>query len=69
MPVDISANTIPLDHIDAQYMERLLAEIVYAQKAWNAALTYMRKRYNTPDSEWQLNNIEAGFERVVNVEA
>jgi hypothetical protein len=67
--MDVQNQTIPLEPIDAQYMERLLAEIVYAQKAWTNALTYMRKRYNTPDSEWQLNNIETGFERVVNVQA
>lgn len=69
MPIDIKSTTIPLDPIDAQYLTQLNIEVIYAQKAYAMALAHMRKRYNTPDSEWQLNNIETGFERVVNVQA
>lgn len=57
-------SSIALDHADQRYLEQLMSEILYAQKAYQMALAYMRKKYNTPDSEWALNNIEAGFERI-----
>ena len=53
-----------LQPLDAAYLTQLNIEIVYAQKAYAMALNHIRKRYNTPESEWVLNNIEVGFQRI-----
>lgn len=56
--------TRALDPLDAAYLTQLNIEIVYAQKAYAMALNHIRKRYSTPESEWVLNNIEVGFQRI-----
>lgn len=59
---------IEINHPDQRYLEQLISEVLYAQKAYGMAVAYMRKKYEAPDSVWALNNIEAGFERVGNAE-
>lgn len=50
---------------DQAYLSALNTEVVYAQKAFLMALDHMRKVYGAPEGQWELRNIQTGFERTV----
>lgn len=55
---------ISLTELEQRYLEQLNLELLYTQKAYFGFVNHLRRQYDAPESEWALNNINVGFERV-----
>lgn len=62
-PIDPNA-PIELDENEQRYLEQLNAAVIYAQQAYFNALAFLRRKYEAPEAEWTMNNINVGFERI-----
>lgn len=51
----------PLTPDQQAYLKTLNVELLYAQKAYNGFLQFLRKAHNAPESDYLMTNIEQGF--------
>ncbi len=62
---NIDPNTpIEFDDTEQRYLEQLNMAVIFAQQAYFNAVAFMRCKYEAPENEWALNNINVGFERI-----
>lgn len=64
--LETQRSCISLADDEQRYLEQLNLELLYARKAYFGFVNHLRRVYDAPESEWVLNNINIGFERVQN---
>lgn len=60
----MAEDTKPLTEAQQQHLTRLNAVFLQARQRMDEFIAYLRAEHDAPANEWQLQNLQVGFERM-----